>query len=380
MGKENDWNMQPILNRNTLLQFDYLFITVAIVLVATDVGRYFEFIRFFKYFTVVVFGIILLKNGMRLEKNNWSLILPFFILVMYNIVMFLLWNPIKLYELFFIISAFVLFMVVDRVEINIKGLSVVCMIDFIVILGNNIYLDLSMDAFLKSQTSTGETNMLPFLFGLFTLFFLVKKQYLWFLLNFVFVILLFKRIVFLGVAACVFAYILPNFFRKIVLNRWTLLVTNCLFVVFFYFLAKGVFDKIIFDYTGLSIGHLTQGRSTFFKLVLPELLNRKYEVFFLGIGQGNLLNILYNAFGEKVLFHNDLFKMFVENGVVVFLAFFYFLYMGKNIKQLVLLLFFNLIFLTDNVLIYSPVLLLLLVLVKQFEDEPDKGIKSFSNN
>ncbi len=346
----------------------FLFFIVALVLVATELGKVFEPLRLLKYSSLLLFALVLLRNKMRIIKTNFNLIAPFVILIGYNILKIALGTPVKFSELIFIASSFVLFLVIKRFDINIRGLSVICIFAFIISLGTNISIDFSLTAFMRSETSTGESNMLPFLFGLFSLFFLVKRDYFWFLINVIFLVLSFKRIVFLGFSVCFIAYVLPNRLRNIALNKWIHYFVNCGLLVVFYFLANGFFNELVREYTGLPIAHFTQGRSTHFELVFPELISRKFEVFFVGIGQGNLLTILSKGLGEVVLFHNDLFKLFVENGFIVFSVFYYFLYKNKNQKQMLIILFINILFLTDNVLIYAPVMLLVLVILKQLED------------
>lgn len=370
---------QELENKSIFSGFNYLFVVVAIVLLATDMSIYFAPIRFLKYITLPVFVAVLLAKRLQLTDSNIRLVMPFALLVVYNLLKVALWSPVDYTELVFIASSFILFLVVDNFEVDMRGLTVICIIAFFAFSATNLVMDFSLDAFFRSETSTGETSMLSFLFGLLCLFFFVKKKYLWFLLSGLFVIMSFKRIVVMGVLACLFIGVMPRVFKKLVLNKWTIILGNCALIVFFFYLANGYFDEMVMQYTGLSISHFTQGRSDFFKLVLPELMDRRYEVFFSGIGQGNLVNILKSA-GENDLFHNDTFKLFVESGIFIFLIFNYLLFSAKNMKQMLLFVFLNILFLTDNVMTYTPVILLVLIMAKQLEDDtefldsqPDEG-------
>jgi hypothetical protein len=216
--------------------------------------------------------------------------------------------------------------------------------------------------------------MLPFFFGLFFLFFLLRKNYIFALINLIFIILSFKRIVFVGILLCTLLYLLPQRLKKLLINRVNLIVFNLLVIVLFFFLSNGFFDEIVREITGLSIGHFTQGRSTFFTLVYPDLIAIKEQVVFFGIGQGNLLEILYENLGVRSLFHNDVFKLFAENGLLVFILFFHFLFKNKTNNQLILCVFFNLLLITDNVLTYAPVLLLFLIIIDHLKQEDPQCI------
>jgi len=347
----------------------FLFFIVALVLAATDLGLLFSPLRLLKYIPILVFLLFLIKNQLIIKKANFDLIMPFIILISYNLIRISLGVPIKLVELVFIFSSISLFLVFNDVKLNLKFLNIICFIIFILIMGLDVGLDFSLQAFLRSETSTGETNMLPFFFGLFFLFFLLSKNYIFAFINFIFIILSFRRIVFLGILSCTLLYLLPQRLKILFVNRANLLVFNLLLIVLFFFISTGFFDNIVQEYTGISIGYFTQGRSTYFTMVYPDLMAKIEHVVFVGIGQGNLIDILYKHLGVRFLFHNDVFKLFVENGLIVFILFFHFLFKNKTINQLILCIFFNLLLITDNVLTYAPVLLLFLILMNHLKQQ-----------
>lgn len=357
-----------------LKENNFLFFIVVLVLIATDLGIFYSPLRLLKYIPILVFLFFLIKNQLVIKKTYFGLIMPFIIVIGYNLIRIPLGVPMKWVELVFIFSSISLFLVSYDIKLNLKLLNIICCIVFIVLIGLDINVDFSLQAFLKSETSTGETNMLPFLFGLFFLYFLISKNYIFILINLIFIILSFKRIVFVGILSCTLLYLLPLRLKKLLINRVNLIVFNLLLVVFFFILSNGSFDEIVFQITGISIGYFTQGRSTFFTLVYPNLIAMIEYVVFIGIGQGNLLEILYENLGVRFLFHNDVFKLFVENGILVFILFFHFLFKNKTINQLVVCVFFNLLMITDNVLIYAPVLLLFLIIIDHLKQEDTQCI------
>lgn len=338
-------------------------IFVLLALTLPEFSQYFPFLRYGKYITFLIFLILFFESQGRLEKYAFtknSILLPFLILVIFNF--FHLWklNNYLIIESIILIGAILPFITVKKLQIDIKAINFFLFITFFARNQFNISIDASSEAFLTSQTATAESNVLPFLFGFLSLFFLVKKQYLWFIFNFIFVILSFKRIVFISLISIIFFRLLKlEKFKRVI---FLAIIANSIWLFFSYFITTDSFKNLSFDLFNMSPGFLTQGRSTFYEIIFSAFKENTLFNAIFGIGGGETRRIIENSFyGKAQLLHNDILKIFVEYGLIVFYIFIYLLYKNKK-GILFLTMYLNVLFLTDNTLIYEPVLFLFFIL------------------
>jgi hypothetical protein len=106
---------------------------------------------------------------------------------------------------------------------------------------------------------------------------------------------------------------------------------------------------------------------------MPEILNNPMA-FVTGIGQDNLRMILSRIIGWDQYFHNDIFKIMVEHGIIIFAIFFHTLY-KIDIKFIMFPIFLNICMASDNVLIYTPVLICYLILLHTLSSPSDHNIQ-----
>lgn len=350
-------------------QFNLIFITTIVILGATEFGNFLSPLRLLKYSPLAVATVLLVKNNFSISLSRLKTFLPFLIIVCWGIIKMLFGQPISILELLFIISSFILFFFEFNLNLNYKLINQFLFAYFFLSVGLNFQIDFSLRALLASETSSGETNMLPFLFGFFTLFWVIKKNWFYAGVNILFSIFAFKRIAIIGIIIGLLYWLLPSGIKDVIKKIQLPLFANLSLLVFFLLVASGAFDEIVREMTGLSIGHFTQGRSTFFELVYPPLERMDAKVISIGIGQGQLVELLFTRLGERQLFHNDLVKIFVENGIIVYILFFYYLYRRKNHGQMLMAIYLNLLFITDNTVIYTPVIFLFLLFTSELSDE-----------
>ncbi|NVK40622.1 MAG: hypothetical protein HWE39_05205 [Oceanospirillaceae bacterium] len=356
-------------------KIDLVFWTIVIVLGATEFGNLVSQLRFLKYLPLAAALILLVKNNFTISTSRVKYFAPFLMIVLWSATKLLFGQPISIPELIFIISSFILFFFEFNLDLNYKLINQFLFAFFFLSVGLKIQIDFSLEALLASETSSGETNMLPFLFGFFTLFWVVKRNWLYVVVNIFFSILTFKRIAIVGIIIGLLYWILPSRFKNFINRIHLPIIINLTLLMFFFFVASGAFDEAVKELTGLSIGHFTQGRSTFFELVFSPLEEISLRVLSVGIGQGQLVELLFYQLGERQLFHNDLVKIFVENGLIVFLLFFSFFYRRKTHSQMLLALYLNVLFITDNTLIYTPVIFLFLLFTAEFDIQHTKNVR-----
>jgi len=267
-------------------------------------------------------------------------------------------------DIFFLFSSISIFIISYNFRFNIYFINISLIIFYFLFYFNKIKLDFTILSFLTSKTSTTETNISSFLFTILSLYFFYVKKYKWFFINLIMIILTYKRITF---SSFVIVFLFINYNTLLKKHKPTIfiklfifvIILNYLYVYFSYMFGSGYFDRFIYKYIGLSPGYFTQGRSTLIYILTKYIKNDFYKGFFIGYGQGFLPLILQNKLRYTQLIHNDVFKLFFEHGIFIFTLFFYFLYKYFN---LFLALILNLFMLTDNILIYTPVIILLILL------------------
>ncbi len=226
--------------------------------------------------------------------------------------------------------------------------SLVCLSFIFVNFNNDLVLNFSIDAFLKSETSTWENNHHPFLFLLFFIYSLERKYWFLVFLNAAFIILSFKRVVFIG--SLMSLVVLFTDLRK---TKRILLIPFIL-LLFSFSLSWPNISDFVEENTGLYMSHLTQGRSVFYNDVISNYLDWNTLIFGAGLTNVTSFSVLRNEY----LLHNDLLKVFLELGLIGFLIIQIGFYRLLRVSYYIPLM---LLFSTDNVLVYLHFLYFLTV-------------------
>ncbi|MBB6612126.1 hypothetical protein H7F15_13835 [Pontibacter sp. Tf4] len=223
------------------------------------------------------------------------------------------------------------------------------------------------DAKFESTTS--------FIFGLFTLFFFFKKQKLHGIFALIFLILSFKRIAILGVFAGLSLHVLLR--KNSLFNQHAkfifitiIIVINFIVPLIQILIATGSFDDIVENLTGITANHFTQGR----QYIYDAIVGKFGLPSFTGEGIGSLNSYLISKEDNINNVHSDLLKNLYEFGYIFFalwVFFFYaFLLKRKHIGALCLAIYINIVFITDNVMIYYEVMFVYyLMIVTLLDDE-----------
>ena len=362
-------NSNPLISHR-LKEYNYTLIFILIFISRELAIMWYPFI-YLKYLSILVFTFSILSQMIiKLNKN----ISPFLLLIIITLTKIWQYNSQTFFDLFFIFSAISIFLINIDYKVNIYLVNILMIVAYFLIYYNSINLNFSLLSFLTSKTSRTETNTSSFLFTLFSLFFFNIRNYKWFFINFIMLILTYKRITFVSLTFVIILILfsrtnLKAFFKK----KYNILVlilvlVNIFYVFITYQFGKGKFDHLIVKLTGLSPGYFTQGRSTLIYLLVKNYISLNFNnAFFFGLGQGTLPLILESKLKYAQLIHNDIFKLFFEHGFFIFITFFYLLYKYSNFFFAIL---FNLFMLTDNVLIYTPIIICFILL-------QNKKIKNF---
>lgn len=219
---------------------------------------------------------------------------------------------------------------------------------------NSISLS-SLSTFLINSDLQTESMMLSFIFPFFCMFFLINKKYTFFIINIICTIIAGKRISLLAILICSFLYVLLSrmSIKKYEKIKWMIpvlaLLFNILYLFLSYQLASGGLSDLIFEYTGLSSNAFTMGRESLYSTAFTEF--KTSDVFDVLFGESKIYDIV-----ESNRLHNDIMIIWMENGLIIFCVFWLLLYRKCNIETLVYSLILNILFMTDNTLVYVPVL------------------------
>ncbi len=196
---------------------------------------------------------------------------------------------------------------------------------------------------------------LAFLIGLFSFYFLFTKKWGLLSISLFFVLISGKRTVLAAVVLCLVIYLVLAVFRidtkryRAVLSIVALLA-NAFVVYLIYLLASGTFDHLIIENVGLPPNSFTKGRYNLWKIIITT-----YDLSYLGSGLGSISDLLVDQLNYPL--HNplnDVLKIVVEHGFIVFSLWFFIYYFVHSYKReaFVITIYTNVLFLSTNVLIY----------------------------
>lgn len=234
-------------------------------------------------------------------------------------------------------------------RINIRKLNVLLIIGFIIATGSTLFnYQFSVENFINSTFGI-ERGASTYTFGLAALYWARKKEYRWVAIDVFFMFLGGKRVAMVAIFAC----LLVDFFlhhKKGNAPWWTKLVLFGSIVLFLHItfqFTNHVYDDFILFNTGHSADSFTMGRQQLYSVIISMIPDPNYW----GIGPGNTLDSLREALGQPRM-HNDILKIYAENGVLIFCVFFYLTFRKMQWNQIPTLLFIFSLYTSTNTLIY----------------------------
>mgnify|MGYP001197436868 FL=1 len=323
----------------------------------------FKFLRYLIYSPAILVILSLFRNKFVLRSFNSkinSINFSFLLIIISGLLHLPILGFSGFSQIFFISIASLPFIINNDFKFNVRYVSLIFMMSFLILsLYSGFSIDFSLLSFLKSETSSLETNQHPFVFGIMALFFLYKRDNLFFILNLIFVIISFKRIVFIGLLFAIPIVLLER--KNIIIlrnKRWFFLVLNLFYVYIIILFTNGVFNELIEQYTGLSTGHLTQGRNNIFSPIVDQYIDMGIFEKLFGMGQGFTYDLsIYESANAP---HNDILTILIDHGIFIFILFFYYSYQEVRLFPVI---FTNFLFLTDNTMIYTVYIFVLLLLI-----------------
>lgn len=326
----------------------------------------FKFLRYLIYSPIILMILSLFRNKFILRSFNPkknSINFSFLLIIISGFLHLPILGFSGISQLFFISIASLPFIINNDFKFNWRAISLISILSFLILSSYSTFsIDLSLESFLKSSSSSLETNQHPFVFGIMTLFFLYKRDNLFFILNLIFVILSLKRIVFIGLLFAIPIVLLER--KNIIIlknKRWIFLVLNLIFVYTIILFTNGFFDEPIEQITGISIGEFSQGRNNILVPIVDLFTEMNIFENLFGMGQAYAYDLTILEIGHAP--HNDVLTILIDHGLLIFILFFYYAYQEIKIFPVV---YTNFLFLTDNTLIYTVYIFIFLLLINNY--------------
>jgi hypothetical protein len=230
-----------------------------------------------------------------------------------------------------------------------------------------------LSSFVKALTfSNFETeSWMAFPFGIFSLYFLIEKKYSKGFFSLCLFLLSFKRISMAAFIISMAVYLFYFLFLKIKFKRNRIvayfLILNIALLTVLYFFIDGDFTKIIYKNTGISVNQFSQGRFQIYN----DIINHFSAKIWTGSSLGYTNIYLSTKYVDISFLHSDILKLIIEFGIFSFLIWLvFFMYINiSNYKSVPIVLFINILFLSDNVFIYFDTLFLFYLVLTKFDQD-----------
>lgn len=192
-------------------------------------------------------------------------------------------------------------------------------------------------------------------FGMIALWAALNRRWGLFLLALLAAVLALKRIGVIATVVCGLVCLLPRPLTDRLLRPWFMVPLNLALLALEVTYGFGGFDRLISDITNLSSNQFSMGRRVLWHWPAHEIVEDLPALAVLGNGAGHAYALLTEKTGfmGKYLIHSDLMKVLVEYGGLVWIAFFWMAYASRSFVTRMFWLYFNVLMLTDNPVIYG---------------------------
>jgi len=206
-----------------------------------------------------------------------------------------------------------------------------------------------------------------FIFGVFSLYFIIEKKFRWYALSLVIVFISMKRIVLFGVLVCSLSVITYDHVGRFLIGQLSLFFIGIILGVVVVLFGMGMFDVYIYEVTGLSANQLAMGRLNIYSHVIKGIVNNPLILIY-GAGVGSSYQLVGLATsGADSNLHSDLLKIIYEGGAGVYSLFIWLLSNSLTGKNKCIILYVILMFVSDNIIIYGQVMFFVLLLSYSLE-------------
>ena len=283
-----------------------------------------------------------------------------------------------------LVSAWLVFpsLRVERIAVYVDWLFLGVTAAYVVECGQMIVVSLSHPGALWGELLTSDSvseSSASFVFGLVALYWLFTRRRGRALAAAVLMVVSFKRSAMLGAVVCGALWGLIRVTRIDLRRSWKVvaviaILANAIILLALRELSVGNLDDVIARYTGLSADWFTMGREEIYASIFS-----RFDLGWIGHGLGAVTSHLEAVDATAINAHSDVIKYAVEAGPVLSIAWlwgFYRLARGCAASML-LALYTNIVFVSDNVSIYFVYMFVLYTLIG-FLSVDDRGSHALS--
>jgi hypothetical protein len=325
-------------------------------------------IWFVKYLTIPLFFIFLFSEnkGIAIVANEnlkaWLLLIAVGLITSIFHVEFFLDGGFK--DLIIISSYVMIFLLIKDYEFR-----VVLLFQFLVFSTLLLFLFMDKNEFSILDSTAVYESPISFVFGAFFIYFLVNKKWLYVSISLFFVILTLKRVALLAMLVVTIVHILPIYYKHYVLKSRMFVLYSLLSFFLIMLFSSGLLDVFIDDYFGISSNSFSMGRFVIYQNVFNEIINNP-QILILGAGAGagySNLNYFVEYDFQYSNLHSDILKISYEYGAIFLIIFIYKLSSFKSNDSRLFVLYLLIIFISDNIFVYSNIMFFILLLAYKLE-------------
>ena len=264
-----------------------------------------------------------------------------------------------------------------------------CLLVYLIKLGPEAFFIMSAfnqifsNSFTNSIIDGSYESFFSFIFSFLALWYFIRKKILLFILFALFTILTFKRISLFGLLISTIFFLIVKILKINVTNNknkiaFIGLLGNCLYIFLTMLIITGYFDNAIKLTFGKSINFILMGRVELFTHAFELSSSSIWDnIHFLGLGLGVLSESLKNSYFTHLQnIHSDVVKIFIENGLLLFIFFFYSIYKfsAQNLNYLTFIILYNVLLVSDNILVYYSTMYIFSLIILYFSNNQNKLI------
>lgn len=332
--------------RERLLLSDVAFwltLTFAVLAVAFPPARYLVFL------SPVIVATVILADGAFVVRDEF---LPFGLYITAGLVLAPIGNLDGMKDVLFVLSG-----VAIALAPRVPYVSPERLLAIYLLAASGFFAAFGTGAatFSISNSESPLESSFGFVFPAIALYAFFRGRVITFLIAAVLAVAALKRITLVAVLCVVALYYLGEHRGRYILNPFVMVVVNLVALAALIAYGAGAFDMWIVDWTGQSANQLGLGRRVLLQLPATEMLRNPAAFIFGGSGGGTSYELATRGalqFGGKANLHSDIVKIAYEFGILIFIAFFALLYFSKSYVLRLYGLFLNILFITDNTLVY----------------------------
>lgn len=229
--------------------------------------------------------------------------------------------------------------------------------------------------FMASESALESSS--AFYMGAFAVFAAYRRRWLLYIFCVLATVLFLKRIALLAALAAGFICLLGERRTRWLLNPLTMIIANLAIILVTIAYALGYLDYYILHYTDYSANALGQGRQTALRQPSSEIVDQWWRFLFVGKGAGAVYDVMHRATmmssAGKANLHSDLMKIVYEYGFFWYALIIGAMYSVRGFRAKLLAVFINVLFITDNSLIYYLLIFYIVMCCRMDPDVPENA-------